>query len=150
VVATLKQARQTLLSRGDWWALSPRPGAIDRQIEPILSLTAQLQEGLKPVTVALSFRKNNQEQSAQKGVVFGASDFLSNAYLNYGGNQALLDASIDWLLGRVSFQSIPVRVQESRQLSLTIVQLWKFGGVVAACCLVLAAMGVIRLLTRPR
>lgn len=148
VATVAKQNGSFLLSRGQWWVLKARAGAIDRQVLPIATIVDPNTQ--QPSTIALSLQKSRDDQILQKGVVFGSSDFLSNAYLTHGGNQAILEGTLDWLLERVSFQTIPLRTLQTRQVSLTIPQLWKVGAVVIVCTLVLAGLAVVRILMRPR
>jgi hypothetical protein len=61
----------------------------------------------------------NQPANQQRIVVIGDGDFLSNAYLGNGGNQALGANIINWLALDDSFIDIPVKMTVDRQLQLS-------------------------------
>ena len=69
-----------------------------------------------------SVDKNNSKKKAQRIVLIGDGDFLSNTYLGNGGNQNLGYNIFNWLSHDDSFINIPSRNAPDRQLSLTELQ----------------------------
>lgn len=150
----LRRNEQAVLSRGHWWALESRPAMVDVTAWPLFKSSVQskaeggTQRGPFLLMVALE-RKSNDATPARL-LVAGSSDWLSNAYLSYRGNQTLLESSFDWVLGNNNLLSIPPRVRQARQLGLNSGQLWRMGGWILSGCLVLLAVGIVRWGTRPR
>ncbi len=68
---------------------------------------------------ALSRLSPSPDKSEQRAVVIGDGDFLSNTYLNNGGNRAFAQRVFDWLLGDDALVSLPPRDAPDRIIHLT-------------------------------
>lgn len=145
---------QMMLSRGYWWALEPRSGLIDLNAAPLLKSSASSGNEDNtlpgPFVLIVAIEKKAADGVAARMIVSGGSDWLSNAYLSYRGNQSFWESSTDWLTGGNNLLSIPPRMRQARQLGLSGVQLWQMGAWMTGCCLVLLGAGIIRWIVRPR
>ena len=111
-------------------------------IHPILSSSAQSWNQIAPIDPAqpstIKYDANSGElrgpldfgfalirlspspdKSEQRAVVIGDGDFLSNTYLNNGGNRAFGQRVFDWLLGDDALASLPPRAAPDRVIHLT-------------------------------
>jgi ABC-type uncharacterized transport system involved in gliding motility auxiliary subunit len=82
-------------------------------------------EQLGPLTIGLAITREIKQQDknhTQRIVVMGDGDFISNAYLGNGGNQALGFNIINWLSNDDNFISIPVTTAADIDLQLEEVQ----------------------------
>jgi len=68
---------------------------------------------------ALTRLSPSPAKSEQRVVVIGDGDFLSNMYLNNGGNRAFGQRVFDWLLGDDALVSLPPRGAPDRLIHLT-------------------------------
>jgi len=68
---------------------------------------------------ALSRLSPSPDKSEQRAVVIGDGDFLSNTYLNNGGNRAFGQRVFDWLLGDDALVPLPPRGAPDRVIHLT-------------------------------
>ncbi|MGH8214036.1 MAG: GldG family protein [Rhodanobacteraceae bacterium] len=68
---------------------------------------------------ALSRLSPSPDKSEQRAVVIGDGDFLSNTYLNNGGNRAFGQRVFDWLLGDDALVALPPRGAPDRVIHLT-------------------------------
>lgn len=78
-------------------------------------------EQLGPLTIGLAITRSLKQQNkdhTQRIVVMGDGDFISNAYLGNGGNQALGFNIINWLSNDDNFISIPVTTAPDIDLQL--------------------------------
>ncbi len=154
ITEALRKGEQMILSKGRWWALESRKSLIDTVSWPLLrSSTNSTGEGSAekgPFVLMFALEKKTPDGTATRLVVAGSSNWLSNAYLSYRGNQTLLESTTEWLCGGGNLMSIPPRTRQARQLGLNSVQLWRMGGWVFACSLVLFGAGIIRWITRPK
>lgn len=69
--------------------------------------------------LALNRLSPSPAKSEQRAVVIGDGDFLSNTYLGNGGNRALGERIIDWLLGDDVLVDMPSRGAPDRVISLS-------------------------------
>lgn len=145
---------QTVLARGQWWALEGRKSLIDMTVSPLIkSSPTSRGEGTGekgPFVLMCAVEKRNSDGTASRLIVSGSSHWLSNAYLSYRGNQTLVETTTDWLCGSGNLLSIPPRTRQARQLGLNTAQLWQMGGWIFACSLVLFGAGMIRWIARPK
>ncbi len=93
---------------------------------------------------ALSRLSPSPDKSEQRAVVIGDGDFLSNTYLNNGGNRAFGQRVFDWLLGDDALVSLPPRGAPDRVIHLTQTDLalvtW---GWLIAVPVILLAIGIV-------
>ncbi|HWG10124.1 MAG TPA: DUF4350 domain-containing protein [Rhodanobacteraceae bacterium] len=68
---------------------------------------------------ALSRLSPNPDKSEQRAVVIGDGDFLSNTYLDNGGNRAFGQRVFNWLLGDDALVALPPRDAPDRVIHLT-------------------------------
>lgn len=68
---------------------------------------------------ALSRLSPSPDKSEQRAVVIGDGDFLSNTYLDNGGNRAFGQRVFDWLLGDDALVALPPRGAPDRVIHLT-------------------------------
>ncbi len=73
-------------------------------------------ETLGPLNIALAFESNN---SAQRIIVVGESDFLSNRYIGNGGNLDLGIRMLNWLAADDQLITIPTRVATDLDFELS-------------------------------
>jgi hypothetical protein len=150
----LRQNEAAILSRGNWWDLKPREALVDVSAWPICESSAKsvavggTQKG--PFVLITALERKSSDGTPARLLVCGSSDYLANAYLTYHGNQTLLESSLDWLMGNKNLLSIPPRARQARQLGITSSQLWRMGGGMLGCALVLLGIGVVRWITKPR
>ena len=98
---------------------------------------------------ALTRLSPSPDKSEQRAVVIGDGDFLSNTYLDNGGNKAFGQRVFDWLLGDDALVALPPRVAPDLILHLTEsdLALVMWGWLVAVPLLLLivgAVIGVVR------
>ncbi|MEX1828030.1 GldG family protein [Luteibacter sp. CQ10] len=68
---------------------------------------------------ALNRLSPSPAKSEQRAVVIGDGDFLSNTYLGNGGNRALGERIVDWLLGDDVLVNLPSRGAPDRAIALS-------------------------------
>lgn len=85
-----------------------------------------------------------QNHVAQRVIVMGDSDFLSNDYLGYGKNSAILLSMVTWLSGDDALLDSDYRLTPDVQLNFTQTQL----SIIAGICLIL--LPLLLLLTGAR
>lgn len=68
---------------------------------------------------ALNRLSPNPTKSEQRAVVIGDGDFLSNTFVGNGGNRALGERVIDWLLGDDVLVNLPSRGAPDRAIALS-------------------------------
>lgn len=68
---------------------------------------------------ALNRLSPSPARSEQRAVIVGDGDFLSNTYIGNGGNRALGERVIDWLLGDDVLVDLPTRGAPDRVISLS-------------------------------
>src|ERR1700754_1543666 len=68
---------------------------------------------------ALNRLSPSPAKSEQRAVVIGDGDFLSNTYVGNGGNRALGERIVDWLLGDDVLVDLPARGAPDRVISLS-------------------------------
>jgi ABC-type uncharacterized transport system involved in gliding motility auxiliary subunit len=67
------------------------------------------EDSVGPLDIALAgARPHPSGRGEQRIVVFGDSDFLSNAYLGLGANRALASAAFHWVSGDDEVLNVPV------------------------------------------
>lgn len=93
-----------------WNETGPIRGEIERNQES--------GEQAGPLTIGLAYSRQ-QHQKAQRMMVVGDGDFLSNTYLGNGGNLNLGLSLIRWLTEEESLIDIPARPAGDTQLNLT-------------------------------
>jgi len=76
-------------------------------------------KGPLDVGFALNRLSPNPLKSEQRAVVIGDGDFLSNTYVGNGGNRALGERVLDWLLGDDVLVDLPSRGAPDRVVSLS-------------------------------
>lgn len=76
----------------------------------------ELQEQVGPLTLGVALTRQNPQKLQQRVVVIGDGDFLSNAYLGNGANQALGQSIMHWLTANDHLVNIPQREATSQQL----------------------------------
>ena len=72
-----------------------------------------------PVQIALVASKDQGENKKSRLIVFGDSDFASNAYIGLQGNANLFANTVAWLAQDESFISIRAKDPEDRPLTMT-------------------------------
>ena len=74
-----------------------------------------------PLTLAAATTISNQRRAGEemRVVVFGDSDFISNAYLRRQGNRDFFLRTVAWLLGEQEATIVAVDPRENRRLELT-------------------------------
>lgn len=94
---------------------------------------------------ALSRLSPSPDKSVQRAAVIGGGDFLSNTFLGNGGNRALGERIIDWLLGDDALVNLPPRGAPDRILQISQGQLdaASIGFIVALPLLLLLIGGTI-------
>jgi len=94
---------------------------------------------------ALNRLSPSPAKSEQRAVVIGDGDFLSNTYVGNGGNRALGERILDWLLGDDVLVDLPSRGAPDRVISLSQdgLNLVTFGFLVALPLLLLGLGGGI-------
>ena len=104
----------------------PRPGAGDDgrrgPAQPSRAPTAMAQEPGRPATTAERRAAAAARRSAPRPgrlVVFGDSDFASNAQLASVGNPTLFLNALNWLVERENLLAIPAKKADQIQLNLT-------------------------------
>ena len=83
---------------------------------------AQFDEGkdLKgPVTLAVAITKTLPDNKKTRLVIYGDSDFASNAYYAQAGNGNLFTNTLNWLARDESFISIKPKTSDDRRIELT-------------------------------
>ena len=154
ITESLRRNQLSILSHGRWWGLEMRPSMLDvnsvalLKSSPKSTVAGSEQKG--PFNLMLAVERKTAEGNSTRMIVSGSSDWLSNSYLSYRGNQAMLEAASEWVMGSNNLLSIPSRTRQIRQLGLNSVQLWRLGGWIFSCSLVLFGLAVIRWATRPR
>lgn len=68
---------------------------------------------------ALNRLSPSPDRNEQRAVVIGDGDFLSNTYIGNGGNRALGERILDWLLGDDVLVDLPTRGAPDRVISLS-------------------------------
>ncbi|MDR6642122.1 ABC-type uncharacterized transport system involved in gliding motility auxiliary subunit [Luteibacter sp. 1214] len=68
---------------------------------------------------ALNRLSPSPDRNEQRAVVIGDGDFLSNTYIGNGGNRALGERVLDWLLGDDVLVDLPTRGAPDRVISLS-------------------------------
>jgi ABC-type uncharacterized transport system involved in gliding motility auxiliary subunit len=68
---------------------------------------------------ALNRLSPSPAKSEQRAVIIGDGDFLSNTYVGNGGNRALGERIVDWLLGDDVLVDLPTRGAPDRVISLS-------------------------------
>lgn len=137
---------QKILTKGYWWNLSARSDSLDSDIQSILKLPDAKTESL-----ALAIRRTGSTGVAPaRIVIFGGIDWMQNDAMNFPGNRALTQGTLDWISHAAILSSIPPRETAVRQLALSGRQLWKIGVGFSVCVLVLMLWGGIRFLVKPR
>ena len=138
-------------------ALAPRTSAAQWSSAPFLrsSPQARLETGSEADAAlparALEFGLAMQRLSPspdkreQRAAVIGDGDFLSNTYLGNGGNRALGERLVDWLLGDDALVNLPPRGAPDRVLRLSQGQLnaVSLGFLAGLPLLLLAAGGAV-------
>ncbi|MBE1160192.1 GldG family protein [Dyella acidiphila] len=81
--------------------------------KPVAALKGPLDFGF-----ALSRLSPSPAKSEQRAAVIGNGDFLSNSYLGNGGNRALGERIVDWLLGDDELINMPPRGAPDRVLTV--------------------------------
>ena len=94
---------------------------------------------------ALKRLSPSPEKNEQRAVVIGDGDFLSNTFLGNGGNRALGERIVDWLLGDDALVNLPPRGAPDRLLNITQGELnaVSVGFLIALPLLLLACGGLI-------
>lgn len=92
-----------------------------------------------PVTLADTITKDADDKKKTRLVVFGDSDFASNAYFGQVGNGNLFLNTMSWLAGDESFISIRPKSPEDRRLTMTEAQ----GRLVTYISMLLLPLGVL-------
>ena len=69
--------------------------------------------------LALSRLSPSPDKGEQRAVVIGDGDFLSNTFLGNGGNRALGEHLVDWLLGDDALVDLPPRGAPDRLLQIS-------------------------------
>lgn len=92
-----------------------------------------------PVSLAVALTKSAPEDKKTRLVVYGDSDFASNAYYAQVGNGNLFLNTMSWLAGDESFISIRPKSPEDRRLTMTEAQ----GRLVSYVSILLLPLGVI-------
>ena len=73
-----------------------------------------------PLTVALALERQQPEaETAQRVIVIGDGDFLSNQYLGTGANQTLATGMINWLTAQDDRLNIAIKPTADNQLELS-------------------------------
>ena len=73
-----------------------------------------------PLTVALALERQQPEaETAQRVIVLGDGDFLSNQYLGNGANQTLATGMINWLTAQDDRLNIAIKPTADNQLELS-------------------------------
>ncbi len=73
-----------------------------------------------PLTVALALeRQQPKAETAQRVIVIGDGDFLSNQYLGNGANQTLATSMINWLTAQDDRLNIAIKPTADNQLELS-------------------------------
>ena len=73
-----------------------------------------------PLTVALAMERQQPEaETAQRVIVVGDGDFLSNHYLGNGANQTLATGMINWLTAQDDRLNIAIKPTADNQLELS-------------------------------
>lgn len=73
-----------------------------------------------PLTVALALERQQPEaETAQRVIVIGDGDFLSNQYLGNGANQTLATGMINWLTAQDDRLNIAIKPTADNQLELS-------------------------------
>lgn len=73
-----------------------------------------------PLTVALALERQQPEaETAQRVIVIGDGDFLSNQYLGNGANQTLATGMINWLTAQDDRLNIAIKPTADNQLQLS-------------------------------
>lgn len=104
------------------------------------------------IGISLQPRETVDGPHAQRLLVLGDTDFLSNAYLGNGGNLALGLSMIRWLAGDDELIGLPTRTAPdlSLQLSSTSMLVLAFGNLIGLPLLLLATGAGIHLYRRRR
>ena len=68
---------------------------------------------------ALNRLSPSPARSEQRAAIIGDGDFLSNTYVGNGGNRALGERLVDWLLGDDVLVDLPTRGAPDRVISLS-------------------------------
>jgi ABC-type uncharacterized transport system involved in gliding motility auxiliary subunit len=103
---------------------------------------AQFNEGkdLKgPVTIAVAVSKDAGDNKKSRMVVYGDSDFATNASYAQAGNGNLFTNTVNWLARDENFISIKPKSQDDRRLEMTEAQ----GRLVSYVVLILLPVGVL-------
>lgn len=125
------QAAALAAASGAQWSIHPilsssaqswnQIAAIDPTQPSTIKYDASLGELRGPLDFgfALTRLSPSPDKSEQRAVVIGDGDFLSNTYLNNGGNRAFGQRVFDWLLGDDPLVSLPPRGAPDRVIHLT-------------------------------
>ncbi len=92
-----------------------------------------------PVTLAVAITKNVAENKKTRLVIYGDSDFASNAYFGQAGNGNLFSNTINWLAHDENFISIKPKSQDDRRLEMTEAQ----GKLVSYVMVLLLPLGIL-------
>jgi ABC-type uncharacterized transport system involved in gliding motility auxiliary subunit len=92
-----------------------------------------------PVTLAVAITKNEGENKKTRLVIYGDSDFASNAYFGQAGNGNLFSNTINWLAHDENFISIKPKSQDDRRLEMTEAQ----GKLVSYVMVLLLPLGIL-------
>ncbi|MEO6967933.1 MAG: DUF4350 domain-containing protein [Rhodanobacteraceae bacterium] len=100
-----------------WNQIAP----VDPQQASTIKYDASLGELRGPLDFGLALTRlsPSPDKNEQRAVVIGDGDFLSNSYLGNGGNRALGERVIDWLLNDDALAGLPPRGAPDRALKLT-------------------------------
>ena len=85
---------------------------------PLRTETGEL-KGPLDFGFALNRLSPSPAKSEQRAVVIGDGDFISNTYVGNGGNRALGERIVDWLLGDDVLVDLPTRGAPDRVISLS-------------------------------
>ncbi|MDQ2972023.1 MAG: GldG family protein [Pseudomonadota bacterium] len=143
VVSGAEWASVPILSSGaqSWNQIAP----VDPAQASTIKYDASLGELRGPLDFGLALTRlsPSPDKNEQRAVVIGDGDFLSNSFLGNGGNRALGERVVDWLLNDDALVGLPPRGAPDRALKLTQLDLdgitWGF---LIALPLLLLATGI--------
>ncbi|SEP00918.1 ABC-type uncharacterized transport system involved in gliding motility, auxiliary component [Luteibacter sp. UNC138MFCol5.1] len=96
-------------------------GGIDNDKPSTVAFHPEAGELKGPLDFAFALNRLSPSpaKSEQRAVVIGDGDFLSNTYVGNGGNRALGERILDWLLGDDVLVDLPARGAPDRVISLS-------------------------------
>jgi ABC-type uncharacterized transport system involved in gliding motility auxiliary subunit len=96
-------------------------GGIDNDKASTVAFHPEAGELKGPLDFAFALNRLSPSpvKSEQRAAIIGDGDFLSNTYVGNGGNRALGERIIDWLLGDDVLVDLPARGAPDRVISLS-------------------------------